>query len=119
VAGETIQGEELPPLQPTGEPDIDKVRTELHSAIDRARLHLEWVEIALILTQWRFEESTRQISQPTGTSPLVGLPDHTLNVLLFHPHHHAPADTARTSLPAAHAEHPSGSSATEHDGDPG
>ena len=55
------QDEGLSPHPAPAETDLDRVRSELRLALDRARLHLEWAEIALILTHWRFEESTRRV----------------------------------------------------------
>jgi hypothetical protein len=80
------------------ESDLDQVRTELRLALDRARLHLEWTEIALMLTQWRFEESTRPI-RPEILRPEV--PDrHVLSVLVVQP----PGPTMTAPQPAADSE---------------
>jgi hypothetical protein len=73
-------------------PDLDQVREELRKAIDRARLHLEWVEIALVLTQWRFEETTRQLSVPRRVPGSIA--DRPLSVLwVYPPPPPAPADS--------------------------
>jgi hypothetical protein len=77
------------------EPNLDQVRAELRLAIDRARLHLEWADIALALTQWRFEEYTRQTAAaPAIPEELSARP--VLSVLLVQPH--------PVNLPAAQAK---------------
>ncbi len=92
MAGQHLQAEGLSPQPAAVSPDVDQARAELRLAIDRARLHLEWAEIALALTQWRFEEYTRQ----NAAAP-VTLDDpparQVLSVLLVQPH--------PVSLPAA------------------
>jgi hypothetical protein len=94
VAGQHIQEEGLS-LQPAAaQTNLDHARSELRLAIDRARLHLEWAEIALALTQWRFEEYTRQnAAAPAIPDDLP--PRQVLSVLLVQPR--------PVSLPAAQA----------------
>ena len=96
MAGQHIQHEDPSSRPATVEPALDQVRVDLRLAIERARLHLEWVEIALALTQWRFEESTRRIEAgPHLPGPAER---HTLSVLVVQPHaaelpaSHVPAD---------------------------
>jgi hypothetical protein len=94
VAGQHIQEEGLS-LQPAAaQTNLHQVRAELRLAIDRARLHLEWAEIALALTQWRFEEYTRQNAAVPAIP--VDLPARqVVSVLLVQPR--------SVSLPAAQA----------------
>ncbi len=83
VAGQHLQHEDPSSRPAAVEPDLDQVRVDLRLAIERARLHLEWVEIALALTQWRFEESTRRTEPEVQR---IELPErHTLSLLVVQP----------------------------------
>lgn len=45
--------------------ELERVRAELHGAIDRARTHLEWTEIVLLLlSRLQQDEGTKDKSGP-------------------------------------------------------
>ena len=95
VAGQHIQHEDPSSRPEAAEPDLEQVQVDLRLAIERARLHLEWVEIALALTQWRFEESTRRVEpEPHLLEPAER---HTLSVLVVQPR---AADLPAPQVPA-------------------
>ena len=75
-------GSMLPdPLSPD-RADIERVRAELQAAIDRARAHLEWAEIALIMSQRRMAESTKGSAGIDLPGALASGPDPTMTLAL-------------------------------------